>query len=137
MNTCYFRVPEVLHISYNMCTHDLPDMHAWSPRATRLRAESIHIRQIPYGMLQLLLTYWTIIIKKLCRTFFMINWLENLWIQFDEQKSQKWLATIVTRFVLWLYKPWLLKPNILSHYSLMTITTLKYWIIAYTSKLNL
>ena len=33
---------EVLHISCNMGTRDLPDMYAQSPRA-----EGIHIRQIP------------------------------------------------------------------------------------------
>ena len=33
---------EVLHISCNMCTRDLPDMYALSPRAL-----GIHIRQIP------------------------------------------------------------------------------------------
>jgi len=33
---------EVLHISCNMCTHDLLDMYALSPRAL-----GIHIRQIP------------------------------------------------------------------------------------------
>ena len=37
-----FRVPEVLHITCNMCTRDLPDMYALSPRAS-----GIHIRQIP------------------------------------------------------------------------------------------
>ena len=34
--------PEVLHITCNMCTRDLPDMYALSPRAS-----DIHIRQIP------------------------------------------------------------------------------------------
>ena len=33
---------EVLHISCNMCTQDLPDVYALSPRAS-----GIHIRQIP------------------------------------------------------------------------------------------
>ena len=36
------RVPEVLHITCNICTHDLPDMYALSPWAS-----GIHIRQIP------------------------------------------------------------------------------------------
>jgi len=35
---------EVLHISCNMCTHDLPDMYALSPWAL-----GIHIRQIPHA----------------------------------------------------------------------------------------
>ena len=38
---------EVLHISCNMCTRDLPDMYALSPRACDPRALGIHIRQIP------------------------------------------------------------------------------------------
>ena len=38
---------EVLHISCNMCTRDLPDMYALSPRACGPRALGIHIRQIP------------------------------------------------------------------------------------------
>ena len=42
-----FRVPEVLHITCNMCTRDLPDMYALSPRACGPRALGIHIRQIP------------------------------------------------------------------------------------------
>ena len=37
---------EVLHISCNMCTRDLPDMYALSPRACGPRALGIHIRQI-------------------------------------------------------------------------------------------
>ena len=44
-----FRVPEVLHITCNMCTRDLPDMYALSPRACGPRASSIHIRQIPHA----------------------------------------------------------------------------------------
>jgi len=40
---------EVLHISCNMCTHDLPDMYALSPRACDPQALSIHIRQIPHA----------------------------------------------------------------------------------------
>ena len=28
-----FRVPEVLHITCNICTRDLPDMYALSPQA--------------------------------------------------------------------------------------------------------
>ena len=35
---------EVLHISCNMCTRDLPDTYALSPRAL-----GIHIRQIPHA----------------------------------------------------------------------------------------
>jgi len=35
---------EVLHISCNMCTRDLPDMYALSPWAL-----GIHIRQIPHA----------------------------------------------------------------------------------------
>jgi len=35
---------EVLHISCNMCTCDLPNMYALSPRAL-----GIHIRQIPHA----------------------------------------------------------------------------------------
>ena len=38
----FYRVPEVLHITCNMCTRDLPDMYALSPRVS-----GIHIRQIP------------------------------------------------------------------------------------------
>ena len=37
----------MLHITCNMCTRDLPDMYARSPRAAGPRAEGIHIRQIP------------------------------------------------------------------------------------------
>ena len=37
----------VLHISYNMCSRDLPDMYALSPRACGPRASGVHIRQIP------------------------------------------------------------------------------------------
>jgi len=40
---------EVLHISCNMCTHDLPDMYALSLRACGPRALGIHIRQIPHA----------------------------------------------------------------------------------------
>ena len=39
--------PEVLHITCNMGSHDLPDMYALSPRAYGPRALGIHIRQIP------------------------------------------------------------------------------------------
>ena len=35
-------MPEVIHITCNMCSRDLPDMYALSPRAS-----GIHIRQIP------------------------------------------------------------------------------------------
>jgi len=35
---------EVLHISCNICTCDLPDMYALSPRAS-----GTHIRQIPHS----------------------------------------------------------------------------------------
>jgi len=35
---------KVLHISCNMCTRDLPDTYALSPRAL-----GIHIRQIPHA----------------------------------------------------------------------------------------
>ena len=38
---CYIR------ITCNMCTRDLPDMYALSPRACGPRALGIHIRQIP------------------------------------------------------------------------------------------
>ena len=37
----------MLHITCNMCTRDLPDMYALSPRACGPRASGIHIRQIP------------------------------------------------------------------------------------------
>ena len=37
-----FRVLEVIHITCNMGSRDLPDMYAVSPRAS-----GIHIRQIP------------------------------------------------------------------------------------------
>jgi len=40
---------EVLHISCNMCTRDLPDMYALSPWACGPRALGIHIRQIPHA----------------------------------------------------------------------------------------
>ena len=42
-----FRVPELLHITCNICTRDLPDMYALSPRACGPWALGIHIRQIP------------------------------------------------------------------------------------------
>jgi len=29
-----------------MCTRDLPDIYAWSPRAAGMKAEGIHIKQI-------------------------------------------------------------------------------------------
>ena len=32
-----------------MCSHDLPDMYALSPRAHGPRALGIHIRQIPHA----------------------------------------------------------------------------------------
>ena len=38
---------EVIHITCNMCSRDLPDMYALSPRACSPRALGIHIRQIP------------------------------------------------------------------------------------------
>jgi len=38
---------EVLNISCNMCTRDLPDMYALSPRACGPQALGIHIWQIP------------------------------------------------------------------------------------------
>jgi len=38
---------EVLYISCNICTRDLPDMYALSPQACGPRALGIHIRQIP------------------------------------------------------------------------------------------
>ena len=37
-----FRVQEVIHITCNMGSRDLPDMYALSPQAS-----DIHIRQIP------------------------------------------------------------------------------------------
>ena len=37
----------MLHITCNMCTRDLPDMYALSPRACGPQALGIHIRQIP------------------------------------------------------------------------------------------
>ena len=37
----------MLHITCNMCTRDLPDMYALSPRACGPQASGIHIRQIP------------------------------------------------------------------------------------------
>ena len=37
-----FRVPEVIHITCNMGSRDLPDIYALGPRAS-----GIHIRQIP------------------------------------------------------------------------------------------
>jgi len=40
---------EVLHISCNMCTRDLPDMYALSPRACGPQALGMHIRQIPHA----------------------------------------------------------------------------------------
>jgi len=40
---------EALHISCNICTHDLPDMYALSPQACDPRALGIHIRQIPHA----------------------------------------------------------------------------------------
>ena len=38
---------EVIHITCNMCSCDLPDMYALSLRACDPRALGIHIRQIP------------------------------------------------------------------------------------------
>ena len=40
-------VPEVIHITCNMGSRDLPDMYALSPQACGLWALGIHIRQIP------------------------------------------------------------------------------------------
>jgi len=40
---------EVLYISCNMCTCDLPGMYALRPRACGPRALGIHIRQIPHA----------------------------------------------------------------------------------------
>ena len=47
-----FKVPEVIHITCNMGSRDLPDMYALSYRAL-----GIHIRQIPPPMLQLIHVY--------------------------------------------------------------------------------
>ena len=43
-----FIVPEVIHITCNMGAGDLADSYAQHPRATGLRADDIHIRQIPH-----------------------------------------------------------------------------------------
>ena len=44
-----FGVPEVIHITCNMGTHDLPDMYALSPQAIGLQALGVLIRKIPHA----------------------------------------------------------------------------------------
>ena len=43
-----FIVLKVIHITCNMGAGDLADLYAQHPRATGLRADGIHIRQIPH-----------------------------------------------------------------------------------------
>ena len=42
-----FTVLEVIHITCNMGSRDLPDMYSLSPRACGPQALGIHVRQIP------------------------------------------------------------------------------------------
>ena len=42
-----FKSAEVMHITCNMGTHDLPDMHSLSTRAYSPQASDTHIKQIP------------------------------------------------------------------------------------------
>ena len=54
----------MLHITCNMCTRDLPDMYALSPRACGPRASGILIRQIPRAHVTTI-TYVIQVVKKI------------------------------------------------------------------------
>ena len=61
---------EVIHITCNMCSRDLPDMYALSPRACGPQASGIHIRQIPRAHVTII-TYTPVMAKFLTTIFIL------------------------------------------------------------------